>query len=54
MDDSRTQAYLTLIRMLLAYPTQVNEILNAYQELIDFGLLHTMRQVIDWFATQRR
>ncbi|CAH2572832.1 hypothetical protein PRNO82_02241 [Planktothrix rubescens] len=29
MDDSRTQTYRNLIRMLLAYPTQVNEILNA-------------------------
>ncbi|GDZ96271.1 hypothetical protein PA905_47610 [Planktothrix agardhii CCAP 1459/11A] len=29
MVDSRTQAYWQLIEMLLAYPTQVNEILNA-------------------------
>ncbi|MEG4857482.1 CHAT domain-containing protein [Microcoleus sp. K1-B6] len=52
MDDSRTQAYLTLIRMLLAYPTQVNEILNAHQELIDGGLVHTMRQVVEQLTTQ--
>ncbi|MCW6053411.1 tetratricopeptide repeat protein [Lyngbya sp. CCAP 1446/10] len=52
MDDSRTQAYLTLIRMLLDYPTQVNEILNANQELIDGGLVHTMRQVVEQLTTQ--
>jgi CHAT domain-containing protein len=52
MVDSRTQAYLTLIRMLLAHPTQVNEILNANQELIDGGLVHTMRQVVEQLTTQ--
>ncbi|MCL1474040.1 CHAT domain-containing protein [Argonema antarcticum] len=52
MDDSRTQAYLNLIRMLLDYPTQVNEILNANQELIDGGLVHTMRQVVEQLTTQ--
>lgn len=52
MVDSRDQAYLTLIRMLLAYPTQVNEILNANQELIDGGLVHWMRQVVKQLITQ--
>ncbi|MCC3510655.1 MAG: CHAT domain-containing protein [Microcoleus sp. PH2017_17_BER_D_A] len=52
MDDSRTQAYLNLIKLLLADRTQKNEVLNANQELIDVGLVHTMRQVIDWLAAQ--
>ena len=37
MDDSRDQAYLNLIRMLLAHPNEVNKILSINQEMIDGG-----------------
>ena len=43
MDESRTQDYLTLIRMLLAHPNEINKILSDHQELIDGGLVHTIR-----------
>ncbi|WP_373536485.1 CHAT domain-containing protein [Microcoleus sp.] len=45
MDDSRTQAYRILIQALLKYPTEVNKILNANQEMIDKSLVDEMRVV---------
>lgn len=56
MIDSRTQAYLNLIQELLAYPSlvdyssQVNQILNAKQALIDKGLVNEMRGVASWLT----
>ena len=52
MDDSRDQAYLNLIRMLLAHPNEVNKILSINQEMIDGGLVHWMRQVVEQLITQ--
>ncbi|WP_026786840.1 CHAT domain-containing protein [Planktothrix rubescens] len=58
MVDSRTQAYKNLIQELLPYSSlvdyssQVNQILNADQELIDKGFVEEMRRVAGWFTQQ--
>ena len=58
MVDSRTQAYKNLIQELLPYSSlvdyssQVNQILNAHQELIDKGFVDEMRRVAGWFTEQ--
>jgi len=58
MVDSRTQAYLNLIQELLPYSSlvdyssQVNQILNANQELIDKGFVDEMRGVAGWLTQQ--
>ncbi|CAD5920100.1 Tetratricopeptide domain protein-TPR repeat [Planktothrix rubescens] len=49
MDDSRTQAYLQLMDLLLyssRTEIEINNILNDHQELIDAGLVHIMRQAV--------
>jgi CHAT domain-containing protein len=58
MVDSRTQAYKNLIQQLLPYSilvdysSQVNQILNAHQELIDKGFVDEMREVAGYFTQQ--
>lgn len=48
MVDSRTQAYLQLMALLRCYRTEeeINNILNAHRELIDSGLVYTIRKVV--------
>lgn len=43
--QTRQQAYLNLISLLLQYPSEINQILNANQDLVDAGMIVTMREV---------
>ncbi len=54
MDEQRRQDYLNLIQALLNCRSweEINNILNAHQNLIDEGLLQVMEQVVAWLAQQ--
>ena len=55
MDEARLQAYLNLIQQLLtcASGEEVNNILQAHQELVDREFLQEMERCADWLEEQQ-